>query len=101
MSVLNENWKRSQMKTKQVIAGLNNSQKIRIILDGFGIFTTVSGVANVYANHCHRQAANDGLLRLSYVRYMAKKDGKLIPTGVGMTSYNTTQKATAVQVDLV
>ena len=92
---------RNEMKTKQVIAGLNNSQKIRIILDGFGIFTTVSGVANVYADNSHRQAANDGLLRLSYVRYMAKKDGKLIPTGVGMTSYNTTQKATAVQVDLV
>jgi len=89
------------MRTKTYIAGFKNSQKIRVIIDGFGIYTTVSGVATVYATHSHRQAANDGLLRLSYMRYMAVKEGELVPTGVGMTSYNTTQKAMAVQVDLI
>jgi hypothetical protein len=89
------------MRTKTYIAGFKNSQKIRVIIDGFGVYTTVSGVATVYATHSHRQAANDGLMRLSYMRYMAVREGELIPTGVGMTSYNTTQKGMSVQVDLI
>ena len=71
------------------------------MIDGFGIYTTVAGVSEVFATHSHRQAANDGLLRLAYMRYMAQKEGELIPTGVGMTSYNTTQKGMQVQVDLL
>ena len=89
------------MRTKTYIHGFKNSQKIRVIIDGFGIYTTVAGVATVYATHSHRQAANDGLMRLSYMRYMAQKEGELIPTGAGMTSYNTSQKAMQVQVDLL
>ena len=89
------------MRTKTYIQGFKNSQKIRVMIDGFGIYTTVAGVPQVFATHSHRQAANDGLLRLAYMRYMAQKEGELIPTGVGMTSYNTTQKGMQVQVDLL
>jgi hypothetical protein len=32
------------MRTKQLIQGLNNNQKIRVILDGIGFYTTVKGV---------------------------------------------------------
>ena len=89
------------MRTKTYIQGFKNSQKIRVMIDGFGIYTTVAGVPQVFATHSHRQAANDGLLRLSYMRYMAQKDGALVPTGLGMTSYNTSQVGTQVQVDLI
>jgi hypothetical protein len=89
------------MRTKTYIQGFKNSQKIRVIIDGFGIYTTVIGVSQVFATYTHSQAANDGLLRLSYMRYMAQKEGELIPTGVGMTSYNTTQKGMQVQIDLL
>ena len=89
------------MRTKTYIQGFKNSQKIRVIIDGFGIYTTVAGVPQVFATHSHAQAANDGLLRLSYMRYMAQKEGELIPTGVGMTSYNTTHKGMQVQIDLL
>ena len=89
------------MRTKTYIQGFKNSQKIRVMFDGIGVYTTVAGVASVFATYTHSQAANDALLRLSYMRYMAQKEGELIPTGVGMTSYNTTQKGMQVQVDLL
>jgi hypothetical protein len=89
------------MRTKRFIDGFNNSQKIRIIIDGFGIYTTVGEVGTVFATHSHRQAACDGLLRLSSIRYDATRKGNPIPTGVGMTSQNTTQIGMQVQVDLL
>lgn len=89
------------MRTKTYIQGFKNSQKIRVMFDGIGVYTTVAGVSSVFATHTHAQAANDALLRLSYMRYMAQKDGDLVPTGVGMTSYNTTLVGTQVQIDLL
>lgn len=35
------------MRTKQFIDGLNNSQKIRVIIDGVGFHTTVAGAFNL------------------------------------------------------
>ena len=89
------------MRTKTYIQGFKNSQKIRVMFDGIGVYTTVAGVSSVFATYTHAQAANDALLRLSYMRYMAQKDGALVPTGLGMTSYNTSQVGTQVQVDLI
>ena len=89
------------MRTKTLIDGLKNSQKIRVIIDGFGIYTTVGSIFNVYAHHSLKQAAFDGLLRLSSARYFAKRANEELPTGVGMTSYNTTQIGKQVQIDLI
>ena len=89
------------MRTKTLIDGLKNSQKIRVIIDGFGIYTTVGNIFNVYAHHSLKQAAFDGLLRLSSNRYFAKRANEELPTGVGMTSYNTTQIGKQVQIDLI
>ena len=90
------------MRTKTYIPGFRNSQKIRLMFDGFGIYTTVSEVANVFATTGHQRAANDALIRLSHMRYMAKKDGDLIPIGLGMTSYNTNPSTRMhVQIDLL
>jgi hypothetical protein len=35
------------MRTKQVIQGLNNSQKIRVIINGVGFHTTVMGMTEM------------------------------------------------------
>lgn len=89
------------MRTKTLIHGFKNSQKIRVIIDGFGIYTTVGGVSGVFANHSLTQAAIDGLYRLSSDRYYAQRHSQELPTGVGMQSYNTTQVAKQVQIDLI
>ncbi len=90
------------MRTKTYIPGFKNSQKIRLMFDGLGIYTTVSEVANVFATTGHQRAANDALVRLAHMRRMAKKDGDLIPVGLGMTSYNTNPSTRIqVQVDLL
>lgn len=35
------------MRTKQIVKGLSNSQKIRVILNGIGFVTTVGGIDNM------------------------------------------------------
>jgi len=89
------------MRTKTLIDGLKNSQKIRVIIDGFGIYTTVGSIFTVYAHHSLKQAAFDGLLRLSSERYYAERTKKELPTMVSMTSTNTTQIPKQVQIDLI
>jgi hypothetical protein len=89
------------MRTKTLIQGFKNSQKIRVMIDGFGIYTTVGGVGAVFATHSHRQAAFDGLFRLSSDRYYAQRKGDPLPTMVSMTTMNTSQVSKQVQVDLL
>ena len=89
------------MRTRTLVDGLKNSQKIRVIIDGFGIYTTVGGVSSVFAHHSLKQAAFDGLFRLSNDRYFAKRANEELPTMVSMKSMNTTQIAKQVQIDLI
>jgi hypothetical protein len=35
------------MRTKRIVEGLNNSQKIRVIVNGVGFHTTVEGMTNM------------------------------------------------------
>ncbi len=35
------------MRTKRIIEGLNNSQKIRVIVNGVGFYTTVQGMTEM------------------------------------------------------
>lgn len=84
------------MRTKTFIDGFKNSQKIRVMFEGFGVYTTVIGVTEVFATSTHRAAACDALIKLSNMRYMAKVSGDPIPCGLG---YNT--RNMQVQVDLL
>ena len=84
------------MRTKTFIDGFKNSQKIRVMFEGFGVYTTVIGVTEVFATSTHRAAACDALCKLSHMRYMAKVTGDPIPSGLG---YNT--RGMQVQVDLL
>ena len=84
------------MRTKTFIDGFKNSQKIRVMFEGFGVYTTVVGVTSVFATSTHRAAACDALLRLSYDRRIAEATHNPIPSGLGYTT-----RGMQVQVDLL
>jgi hypothetical protein len=44
------------MRTKQLIWGLNNSQKVRVILDGFGMYMTVKDLQDRFVFASQRVA---------------------------------------------
>ena len=83
-------------RPKTFIQGLKNSQKIRVMFEGYGVYTTVIGVASVFASATHRAAACDALVKLANMRYNAKVSGDPIPSGLGYTI-----REMQVQVDLL
>jgi len=44
------------MRTKAIVTGLKNSQKIRVIIDGVGIYMTVKDTDHIFATTKHREA---------------------------------------------
>jgi hypothetical protein len=44
------------MRTKTLINGFKNSQKIRVIIDGLGLYMTVGEIAERFATGPHRAA---------------------------------------------
>jgi hypothetical protein len=85
-----------EMRTKTFIDGFKNSQKIRVMFEGFGVYTTVGGVCQTFATASHSAAACDALLKLSNMRYNAEKDGEPMPVGLGYTT-----RGMQVQIDLI
>jgi len=53
------------MRTKQLYPGINNSQKIRVILNGVGIYTTVAATQSIFATTDHRVAVEFSLSEIS------------------------------------
>ena len=54
------------MRTKTILDGLKNSQKLRIVIEGIVVYTTVKGVLfDLFGNTDQRAAVCDALLRLS------------------------------------
>lgn len=49
------------MRMKQVIKGLKNSQRIRVIVDGVGIYMTVGQTESSFATTNHRVAVQNTL----------------------------------------
>lgn len=49
------------MRTKQVVSGLNNSQKIRVIVDGVGLYMTVKDTDSAFATLHHREVVQSTL----------------------------------------
>ena len=88
------------MKTKQLIPGLHNSAKIRVIVDGVGFHTTIKGVGDL-VYYRHRVAVIQALNALASSR--KKATGTDIPVGYS-TRYEVWQDdkthAVDVQVDL-
>ena len=69
------------MRTQRLIDGFNNSQKIRVIVDNVGFYTTVGGTSDICTSK-HRVATQIALMNLANHRYTAKSHGKKeIPVG--------------------
>ncbi len=88
------------MRTKRFVMGLDNSQKIRVICNGVGFYTTVTGAIDM-AFHDQRVAVTTVLARLGSQQYLPEGQR---PTGFGthMKVYNGEgqQVGVDVQVDL-
>lgn len=66
------------MKTKRYITGLDNNQKIRVIINGVGFVTTVKGVFDMCFTS-QRIAVSSTLTSLGFDQYLP--EGKR-PTGL-------------------
>ena len=64
------------MRTKVIFDGLKNSQKLRVIINGITIYTTIKGVLyDLFGNTEQRAAVCDALLQLSYFYRTEKSTG--------------------------
>ena len=103
------------MRTKTVVDGLKNSQRVRVIVDGVGVNTTVYGAAcETFATTKHSVLAIGALKTLSLHRQAANRQhqNKLVgaidpssvvtpvPTGLVTDVWYDNQKF-QVQVDLI
>ena len=90
------------MRTKTIIDGFKNSQKFRVIFKGdgsendIGMYMTVQQMTEMFATNTARTVCWDALIKLSYLRYEAKRKIETVPTGLGHTFRNK-----QVQLDLV
>lgn len=76
------------MRTKQLYPGINNSQKIRVILNGVGIYTTVMEAQGIFLNTDHRVAVDVALVEI------AQQKGKIL-------GYASRRNGIDFQVDLL
>ena len=90
------------MRTKTIIEGFKNSQKFRVIFKGdgsendIGMYLTIKQMTEQFATVNARATCWDAMIKLSYLRYEAKRKNETVPTGLGTTIRNK-----QVQVDLV
>jgi hypothetical protein len=87
------------MRKQQIIPGMNNSQKIRFMVNGFGMYCKVSDIEN-FATSSHRVAVLSALQHLQCDRELAFSTCKSKPTGFGTRSVFQGVDID-VQVDLV
>lgn len=64
------------MRTKQLYPGMNNSRKIRVILNGVGIYTTVGQAQDMFLNTAHRRLVDYALCELSRERHLSGFGGQ-------------------------
>jgi hypothetical protein len=90
------------MRTKTIIDGFNNSQKFRVIFKGdgsehdIGMYLTIKQMTEQFATATARTVCWDAMIKLSYLRYEARRKNETVPTGLGHTF-----RGKQVQVDLV
>ena len=88
------------MRTKTVIAGFKNSQKIRIV-NRVPVYSTVYDAAfNLFGDTTINAACWVTMEKLATARRVAKLIGKDIPTGI-TNSYGNYNNEVQVQVDLI
>lgn len=87
------------MRKQQIVSGMNNSQKIRFMVNGFGMYCKISDIEN-FATTSHRVAVILALQHLQCSRELAFSTCKPKPTGFGTRSVFQGVDID-VQVDLV
>lgn len=93
------------MRTKTLVKGLKNSQKIRVIVDEVGFYTTVGEIDKIITAR-HGAAVRMALMRIASDRQLAKAVGNPeLSSGFAFTytHYSGTErsKQVQVQVDLI
>jgi hypothetical protein len=83
------------MRTKSVIQGFKNSQKIRVIIDGVGIYMTVGETTSRFATTVHYQAVE------STLHLMAREGCDGIGHRIGVYDFNMHFVQVDVQVDIL
>lgn len=79
------------MRTKRLITGLDNSQKIRFIVNGFAMYCRIKDIENI-ATECHRVA----------VWLALEQIGSSHGSNQPITSYSSNRwQGVDVQVDLI
>ena len=87
------------MRKQRLIQGMNNSQKIRFIVDNVGMYCRISDVEN-FATYSAQQAVITALQNLQAQRELAFAMCRQQPTGWGTNSIFA-GKQHNVQVDLL
>lgn len=88
------------MRRQQLIRGLNNSQKIRVMVAGVGFYTTVGETENICTRR-HRMATHMALMNLANDRI---KNPETVGYGFNYAysdNGGASVEYTEVQVDLV
>lgn len=83
------------MRKKQVIKGLKNSQKIRVIVDGVGFYMTVGEIEHRFAMTTHYTVVSHTLDLMS-----REKCGGISHT-IGVYDHKMNKVNVQVQVDLM
>ena len=83
------------MRRATVIKGLKNSQKIRVIVDGVGLYMTVGDTDSIFSTTSHRSAVQHTLHLM-----VEEKCGGISHT-VTMYDHKLTRSSVTLQVDLV
>lgn len=83
------------MRKMAVIKGFKNSQKIRVIIDGVGIYMTVGETVDTFATVSHYQAVEQTL------HMMAREKCGGISHRLGIYDYKMNKITVDIQVDLI
>ena len=87
------------MRKQRLIEGMNNSTRIRFIVDGVGMYCRISDVEN-FATYSAQQAVITAQQNLQNIRELAFATCKAQPTGWGTNSVFAGVQHN-VQVDLL
>ena len=88
------------MRTKTLIHGLKNSQKIRAMLNGVGIYMTVGEIASKFATSAHCIAVWTVTETLVRDRRIARENGRLIPTGLATRLDSNSPGYRGIEIDV-
>ena len=83
------------MRKMAVIKGFKNSQKIRVIIDGVGIYMTVGQTVDTFATGSHYQAVEQTL------HMMAREKCGGISHRLAVYDYKMNKVTVDIQVDLL